>query len=389
MPIARRSRPGLRQCVLAIDIGGTKMAAASIDVRGRIARHLVLPIERDRPRRVIEQCAELARALASPLEPARAFLAAGVAVPGLVRPSGTAWAPNLGWSRMPVAHVLRGALSLPVMVESDRNAAVLGESWAGAARGRRHVVALVVGTGIGAGILSDGRLVRGAHELSGCLGWTVVADRHFMERERTGALESVAAGPGIERAAREEQATGHRPPATGRDRLPASDSSLRPHQEPGTTNGPRTKNQEPSTDQTRLLNAVDLAALARQGDTAALALFHEAGRHLGLAIGNVISTLDPEVVVIGGGLSGAADLFLPALREAALGTCQPIAARRVRIVVSRLGNRANLLGAARLAWDAVVPGSPRPRGASRAAGRKPDTAASLKPQASRRSRIHP
>jgi glucokinase len=346
MPGTRLSRVAVAtpSGVLAIDIGGTKIAGAVVDRRGRIVRHVALPVDCGRPGGAIRQCLDLARILAAPHNPQAAFAAAGIAVPGLVRPSGDAWAPNLAWTRMPVARRLSRALAMPIVVESDRNASVLGEAWTGAARGRRHVVAVVVGTGIGAGILSDGRLVRGAHELSGCLGWLVVADRHFMDRERTGALESIAAGPGIERAAHGLRADRRR---AGGEPASALDTPRRA----------RTEEQEGQT-------AFELAARARAGDAGALTLFREAGRHLGLAVGNIISTLDPEVVVIGGGLAGAADLFLPALREAALGTCQPIAARRVRIVVSRLGNRANLLGVARLAWTVA-------NRESRAATRKP------------------
>ena len=103
-------------------------------------------------------------------------------MPGLVRRDGTVWAPNLpGWKRMALARRLKGALGVPVMVESDRNAAVLGKTWRGAARGKSDVIVLMLGTGIGAGILSGGRLVRGAHELAGCAGWMVVTDEYGVE----------------------------------------------------------------------------------------------------------------------------------------------------------------------------------------------------------------
>ena len=90
-----------------------------------------------------------------------------VAVPGLVRPDGTVWAPNLpGWEQIPLAKNLASALGIPVQVESDRNAAILGECWVGAARGKSDAIALMIGTGIGAGILSGGHIIRGAHQLS-------------------------------------------------------------------------------------------------------------------------------------------------------------------------------------------------------------------------------
>jgi len=225
----------------------------------------------------------------------------GVAVPGLVRRDGTVWAPNLkGWGRMPLAQRLKRALGLPVVVESDRNAAVLGEAWCGAARGKSDAIVLMLGTGIGAGILSGGHLVRGAHELSGCAGLMVVTETKGRTTQNAGQLESLAAGPAIARAA-------------------------------------------------GAINAEDVAEAARRGDRVAIDIYLEAGRMLGYGVANLVSLFDPEIVVIGGGLAKASDLFLDALRRAVKQQAQPIAASRVRIATSRLGSHANLLGVARSA----------------------------------------
>lgn len=284
--------------MVAVDVGGTKIVTARVDGRGRLGRRLELPVDTSSPAAPIEQIVTLVHALEAG---GSAFAAAGVAVPGLVRTDGTVWAPNLpGWERVPLARTLRRRLHLPVSVESDRNASVLGETWRGAARGKRDVVVLMVGTGIGAGILSGGRLVRGAHELSGCAGWMVVTERSSKAAARVGSLEAYAAGPAVARAA-------------GR------------------------------------ASAIDAAAAARAGDRKARAAFAAAGQLLGSAVGNVISLFDPEVVVLAGGLMAAADLFLAELTGRALSRTQPLSARQVRIVASRLGSDANLLGAARLA----------------------------------------
>lgn len=284
--------------MVAVDVGGTKIVVAGVDGLGRLGRRLELPVDTSSPAAPIEQIVTLVHALEAG---GSAFAAAGVAVPGLVRTDGTVWAPNLpGWERVPLARTLRRRLHLPVSVESDRNASVLGETWRGAARGKRDVVVLMVGTGIGAGILSGGRLVRGAHELSGCAGWMVVTERSSKAAARVGSLEAYAAGPAVARAA-------------GR------------------------------------ASAIDAAAAARAGDRKARAAFAAAGQLLGSAVGNVISLFDPEVVVLAGGLMAAADLFLAELTGRALSRTQPLSARQVRIVASRLGSDANLLGAARLA----------------------------------------
>jgi glucokinase len=256
------------------------------------------PVDASGPDAPVEQIARLARALGerSP------FSAAGIAVPGLVRRDGTVWAPNLrGWDAMPLARRLRARLRVPVAVESDRNAAVLGEAWRGAARGKDDVIVLIVGTGIGAGILSGGRLVRGAHELSGCAGWMVISDARDEMTKRVGGLESLIAGPAIGRIA----------------------------------GGTKT--------------SAELAEAARRGDAAAKAVFRRVGQQLGAALANLISLFDPETIVLTGGVASAADLFLEDATKVARELGQPLAAPEVDIVVTALGAEANLLGAARLA----------------------------------------
>jgi glucokinase len=243
-------------------------------------------------------------------------------VPGLVRRNGTVWAPNLpGWERMPLASRFKRSLGIPVVVESDRNAALLGECWRGAARGKSDVIVLMIGTGIGAGILSGGRMVRGAHELSGCAGWLSVSFEKNSNSSPTGELESLVAGPGIANAARKRLRAGQ-------------SSSLSQYDAPNIT-------------------AHEVAAAARKGDQMALDIFHQAGRLLGTGVANIISLFDPEIVIIGGGMAGAADLYLDSLPEAMLERAQPLAARQVRLAVSKLGDSANLLGCARLAWQSL------------------------------------
>jgi len=287
--------------IVAIDLGGTKVAGALVTGRGAIRHRLTEAVDRRSSTAVVRQMERLARLLSAE---AADVSGVGIAVPGLVRPNGRVWAPNLpGWRSVPLAALMRRALRLPVVVESDRNAAVLGESWRGAARGKRDVVVVMLGTGIGAGLLSGGAIVRGAHELSGCAGWQVVSDRIDRRARRVGALEALAAGPALARRR-----------AGGRQR-----------------------------------DARELAEAARSGDRRARKMFVDAGELLGRGVANIISLLNPEVVVLSGGLMEAADLFLPALRRVALASAQPLAAAKTRIVVSRLGADANLLGAAWIA----------------------------------------
>lgn len=287
--------------VFAADLGGTKLNAALVDARGRILARRSEPVDvsaRLAPARQIIR-------LANELRGQGHWRAAGIAVPGLVRRDGSVWAPNLpGWERVPLARLLHQHLRRSVVVESDRNATVLGEAWRGAARGKTDVVVLIVGTGIGAGILSGGHLLRGAHELSGCAGWMVITEEEREIFRRVGCFEALTAGPGVARSA-------------------------------------------------GMKSAEDVARLARRGNRKAREVFHRLGRQLGLGVANLISLFDPQVVVLGGGLAGASDLYWKTLTRTALARAQPLATKQVQIRVSSLGADANLLGAARLAWDAL------------------------------------
>jgi glucokinase len=305
--------------VLAVDLGGTKVAAALVNHQGKVLGRKSSGVDAASAMRPVRQIVELARELAGGKNVRAKIAAVGVAVPGLVRRDGTVWAPNLrGWERMPLALRLKNALGVPVVVESDRNAAVLGEAWRGAARGKTDAIALMLGTGIGVGILSGGRLVRGAHDLSGCAGWMVVTDEYGNEARRVGQLESRAAGPAIARAAKKELARGI---GGLLEEIPAEK-----------------------------INAYEVAEAARRGDIVSIEVYLEAGRLLGYGVANLVSLFDPEIVVIGGGLAGASDLFLDALRKAMKERAQPLAARQVKIVTSQLAGEANLLGVAKLAW---------------------------------------
>jgi glucokinase len=305
--------------VLAVDLGGTKCSAAAVDKTGRIARRSAVAVDLSSPSAPVLQICRLAEELAGRKAPSKAFLAAGIAVPGLVRQNGTVWAPNLpGWHSLPLASRLRRRLGIPIAVESDRIAALIGECWRGAGRGKSDLILLTIGTGIGAGILSGGQIVRGAHELSGCAGWLTVTREEVPEAFGRGELECLVSGPAIARSARQ-----------------------RLH------NGEESILCELRADE---LTAQQVATAARQGDRVASDIFNRAGRFLGFAVANLISLFDPQVVVISGGMAGAADLYLRSLRAAMVERAQPLAAKQVKIVVSRLGEEANLLGCASLVF---------------------------------------
>jgi glucokinase len=322
--VSRTSSSSNEKYALAVDIGGTKIAAAMVSRRGKILAHITEAVDASSKSGPIRQISRIARELAQTSQVSQVFAAAGVAVPGLVRPSGTVWAPNLkGWEHMPLRTRLERALAIRFAIESDRNAAVLGETWMGTARGKSDAVVLIIGTGIGAGIIAGGHIVRGAHELSGCAGWLVVNESYVNEARHLGQLEAFTAGPGIARSAAKLIEGG-------------AQGLLREYSTNITTR--------------------EVAEAAREGDAEALAIFEQAGKMMGRAVANIVSMFDPEVVIIGGGMAATSDLFMPSLRSSMKEWAQPLASRQVRVKVSQLKGDANLLGAARIAWSVAAQG---------------------------------
>ncbi|MCW5976515.1 MAG: ROK family protein [Bryobacteraceae bacterium] len=283
--------------VLAIDLGGTKLAAAVVDEEGAVLRHEKAPVRHQSLAETVEQIGRMAGRLTD-----ANTSAAGLIVPGIYDPrNGTAWAPNL-WGRehVPLLAALGDRLGLRIRIESDRAGYVLGEQWLGAARSCRNVVFLAVGTGIGAGILAEGRLVRGAGGIAGSVGWFALNPAMNEWYGRTGCWESEAGGPALARRA-------------------------------------------------GMRSAEEVVGAARAGDARAREAVTNAVEYLAMGIANIISILNPEVVVLGGGLMQAPDLFLEPVRRLVTDWAQPVAREQARIELTALGDRAGLLGAARLA----------------------------------------
>jgi glucokinase len=198
---------------------------------------------------------------------------------------------------------LAARLPVPVHIDSDRAGYVLGEQWLGLAQGLANVVFLAVGTGIGAGILSGGQLIRGSSDIAGAVGWWALQPEYREAYRDCGCWEAEAAGPALARRLGERSAEA-------------------------------------------------VVQAARSGNQRAQEAIRETIRFLAMGIANLVSMLNPEIVVLGGGLMLAADLFLEPIRRAVPQWAQPYSARQARIEVSALGESAGLLGAAKLALDA-------------------------------------
>jgi len=310
-----------------VDVGGTKIASALFDEKGEISARDKIAIDRGGGDAAAAQVAGRITALAAAAAKAGGTLAAvGLSVPGIAYSgSGEVWAPNIpGWDRYPLLDKVRGLRSAPVplVLETDRSAYVAGEAWRGAAAGARDVVFLAVGTGIGAGIIADGRIVHGHEDIAGAVGWFALDPAFKPEYAAMGGFEAEASGHSVARKARAKLAAGR------------SSRLL-------DLAGGRAED----------VTAETVAAAARAGDPLALEVVAETVTYLAMGIANIVSIMNPEAVILGGGLFQAADLFLEPVRREFRRWAQPLAAGAVRIELSSLGEDAGLYGCGRLAWQ--------------------------------------
>jgi glucokinase len=294
--------------IVAIDLGGTKLATAVVDETGTVRGARKVPVEKGDPRNTIAQIlTEAQRAVEASGVPWTGINRAGAIVPGIFRSQdGTAWAPNLWGDRnVSLQRELNEGLPVGIHIDSDRAAYVAGEQWLGTARNLTDVVFVAVGTGIGAGIISGGKVIRGAGDIAGAVGWQALSPDYQDIYSHTGCWETEAAGPALAR-----------------------------------------KGGKPS--------AEELIEAARGGDLQAVRVLDDVSRYLGMGIANLVSILNPQIVVLGGGVMQAGDLFLNHIRQEVLRWAHPQAAAQVRIELTTLGERAGLLGAAKLALDSQL-----------------------------------
>ena len=332
--------------VLGLDLGGTKIAAGVVNLRGRLFSSVRIATPAKGVRQDLAALFDAANAAVRAAKiPWKRIRAVGVGVPGAFDPlAETVWAPNLpGWSKVRLRHLLQNAFERPVFVESDRNVQALAEAWLGlGAHSRvRNLVFLTVGTGIGAGLISDGRLIPGAHGVAGAAGWMVIDRRWKPEYGRVGCFEALGAGPAVARLGRLAWERERR------DKVPIQDSKSQIQDFKSQIQDLKSQIQDLKSQ--NHITAEVVAAAARRGDKIALRVLKEVGTNLGLGVANIVCLLNPEVVVLGGGLAGIGNPLLVPLRKALRQWGQPLARRQVRIVLSRLGEKAGILGAARYA----------------------------------------
>lgn len=313
---------------IGVDLGATNIKLALVGVEGELhGLSRFLTPEHGKVEPVVKLLASAVLALRQEAERRGDDLAGvGVGVAGwtdaergIVR-----GAPNMeGWTEVPLRAILEERVQLPVFVDNDANAAAYVEAWVGAGRGCRSLVVLTLGTGVGGGIVLDGKIWRGSSGLAAEIGHMIVEpEGELCGCGCRGCLEAYASATAVVREARRAITSGS---ASGA--LAGFAGKL------------------------ETLTAKDVAEAAKAGDALAAGILAEAGRHLGIALTSLINILSPELIVIGGGMAQAGELILgPAKAEVKRRLYTPLA-EATRIALSPLQDEAGALGAAGLAFE--------------------------------------
>ncbi|MEK6743902.1 MAG: ROK family protein [Nitrospirota bacterium] len=301
--------------VIGVDLGGTNLRTALVSQNGEVADKVKEPTRAsDGHAKVIQKLIENIKAqLDSALRNGFKVAAVGVGAPGVIHAQTgmVVKSPNFpDWNNLPLKKELESALALPVSIENDANAAALGEQWRGAGRGITSMILLTLGTGVGGGIVLDGRIWPGADGMAGEIGhMTIIPDGRRCGCGNTGCLEMYTSSRGIVMTYQER--------------------SSRPQS----------------------ITSEEIYQAARDGDAVAGDVMKDMGRFLGIGIANLINIFNPEMIVIGGGVKDAWPLFIDATREEIKKRAFEYTAARTRIVSSLLGDDAGMIGAAALAFQ--------------------------------------
>ena len=316
--------------VLVADLGATSIDVAITSLDGRILGHHDEPARiEDGPEACLGRVDDLFDALRRTTKaiPGRLW-GIGIGVPGPVEfETGRPISPPImpGWDGYPIRDRFGTRYGAPVWVDNDVNVLALGEWRSGVAAGHDNVIVVKVGTGIGAGIIGDGRLHRGAQGSAGDVGHIQVIDDAAVicRCGNVGCLEAVAGGA-----------------ALGRDGANAAETGRSPR-------------LLVALDQHGTVTAEDVARAASFGDPVAVALLQLAGRRIGSMLASVVNFFNPSLVVIGGGVANSPDQFLAAIRETVYRRSLPLATRELLIQRSSLGGLAGVIGASSMVVDQV------------------------------------
>ena len=311
---------------IGIDIGGTKILGALVDPKGQVLEELRVPSPAQDPDLMVDTVVKLIEDLTQ--KATDVIAGVGVAAAGFIDAdqSHILYAPNLNWRNEPMRERLQARISHPVFIENDANAAGWAEYKFGAGRGSKDMVMLTLGTGVGGAVIADYKLRRGGFGIAGELGHVrVVQDGRLCGCGRKGCVEQYSSGTAVLKAAK---------------KLANSEGPM----------GERLRDLAGSSE----LTGANVYQALLEGDPGAVSVVRTAADYLAQAMGTIQAVLDPQVYVIGGGLSEAGDIILDPIREA-LGANLPARGFRPepKIVAAQFTNQAGVIGAADLARESI------------------------------------
>lgn len=301
---------------IGIDLGGTKISGAVFGEGNSLLARETRYLDNREGTGVATLISDVCNSLLLPYNITDSQkISLGICVPGIAySKSGKVWAPNIkGWDMFPLKEFLRSKYpKANIMIESDRTCYILGEVSRGVAKGCENAIFIAVGTGIGAGILIDGRVLHGASDIVGATGWMALEHPYQNKWDSCGCFESEASGNGIAARARE---------------LSTIHTSL--------------LNQQSSTK--------DVFEAYEQNDPVAVMVLEKAIRFWGMAAANFVSLFNPEILVFGGGVFGPATKYIDKIYQEASRWAQPIAIKECRFAATSLPDTAGLYGAGAIA----------------------------------------
>jgi glucokinase len=323
-PAVAGKDPRRPAAVLGLDIGGTKLAAGVVDSTGHVHSFVVAPHAQRGPDDGLEQLFTLGRdAVAESGMPWSEIQAVGIGCGGpLDAERGVLLAPPhlVGWRDVPVTALAERAFEKPAVLENDATAGAAGEHRFGAGIDRRHLVYLTISTGVGGGVVVGGNLYRGARGNGGEFGHVTVDCNGRLCRGcgRRGCLEAYVSGTSIAERAAEAGLIG--------------------------------------------ATAEDVAAGARDGETRAVQVWNETIDALACGLTSIVNLFEPELVVIGGGVSRSGEQLIGPVREIVRVSTMKPAGEKADIVASAFGDHVGVVGAAAIVYDRAALGESRPNG---------------------------
>ncbi|MGN6196759.1 MAG: ROK family protein [Ginsengibacter sp.] len=311
--------------LLAFDLGGTKLATAVFNEHGKILWREITPLDKRKGEEVGELITSRILSLSDTARlSGDEIISVGVSVPGIYHSKkGTVWAPNIPeWNDFPLLEEIKKvAANIPVKIDSDRACYILGEAWKGNAQQCDDAIFLAVGTGIGAGILIDGNVLRGAHDIAGAIGWMALSAPFKKEYVECGCFEHYCSGEGIAKVAQQFLCEKN-------DYL--GELKNKPIKE---------------------ITCHDIFNAYSNNDEIANEVINICIQFWGMTTANLVSLFNPEKIIFGGGVFGPAIPLIPKIKEEATKWAQPISIKQVNLEASGLGSDAGVFGAGFLALN--------------------------------------